>query len=175
MAARHKADTEGGGRDWKRLVILGGIGLIAAVLLWLAAAAWIPRWWSHRMGQAVSSSMTTGVLLGLCFGLVFSILPLTLLWLTMRRRMSWKLRGVWVLAAAVLAAPNLFTLGVAVGTGNGAHAGQRTMDVEAPMFRGSTLIGALAAVLIFMTVVIMFRRRGRVPKAPKVPQAPAAA
>jgi hypothetical protein len=52
---------------------------------------------------------------------------------------------VVVLVAALLAAPNVLTLGIVVGAGSGAHAGDRTLDVEAPGFRGASLIGALAA------------------------------
>jgi uncharacterized integral membrane protein len=81
--------------------------------------------------------------------------------MTMRRPMRWKTRVLWLLLALVLAAPNLMTLGVAVGSGGGAHAGQRTMDVRAPMFRGATLIGTLVGVVIFVVMVFMYRRKGR--------------
>jgi hypothetical protein len=37
------------------------------------------------------------------------------------------------------------TLGIVLGTGSGAHAGDRILDVEAPGFRGATLAGALIA------------------------------
>ena len=92
---------------------------------------------------------------------MFTILPLGLLWMTMRRPMRWKTRALWLLLAVILAAPNLMTLGVAVGSGSGAHAGQRTMDVRAPMFRGATLLGSLIAIVIFVVLVIVYRRRGR--------------
>ena len=53
----------------------------------------------------------------MCFGFVFTILPLSLLWLT--------------------------------------------------MFRGATLIGTLIAVVVFIVMVIVYRRRAsRTPKAP---------
>lgn len=151
-------------RDLKRRAITIGLTLIAMVLIYLAASAFIPRWWAHRISGAVNGQLSTGTLLGLCFGLVFTILPLGLLWLTMRRPMHWKTRLAWVVLALILAAPNLMTLGVAVGTGSGAHAGQRTMDVNAPMFRGATLIGTLIAAVVFITMIIVYRRRA--PKAP---------
>jgi hypothetical protein len=78
----------------------------------------------------------------------------------MRRPMRWRTRIAWLALAAILAAPNLMTLGVAIGTGSGAHAGQRTMDVQAPMFRGATAVGALIAVVIFIAMVVVYRRRG---------------
>lgn len=153
------------GRDWKRKAVTITLLLIALVLVYLAATAYIPRWWSQRIGGAVDGTMSTGTLLGVCFGLVFTIVPLGLLWVTMRRPMRWKTRLLWVLLAVVLAAPNLMTLGVAVGGGSGAHAGQRTMDVQAPMFRGATAIGALSAAAVFVVLVIVYRRRGRAPEA----------
>ena len=166
----------GGGherRDLKRRVITIVLALIAMVLIYFAAAAYVPRWWAHRISSAVNGQLSTGTLLGVCFGIVFTILPLGLLWLTMRRSMRWKTRLLWVLLALILAAPNLMTLGVAIGTGSGAHAGQRTMDVDAPMFRGATLIGTLVAVAVFVAMIVVYRRRA--PKAPKQPKAPAAA
>ena len=168
MSGRHASDT-GGGRDWKRRAITIAAALVALVLGYLAAAAFIPRWWSHRIGDAASGKFSTGILLGFCFGTVFTIMPLGLLWLTMRRPMRWKTRLYWLLLGVVLALPNLFTLGVAVGSGNAAHAGQRTMDVDAPGFRGATLVGALFAVLAVLAMVIVYRRRGPVPRKSKAP------
>jgi hypothetical protein len=34
------------------------------------------------------------------------------------------------------------------------------MDVQAPMFRGATAVGALIAVVIFIAMVVVYRRRG---------------
>ena len=79
----------------------------------------------------------------------------------MRRYRSWKVTALWLLLAAILAAPNLMTLGVTIGGGSASHAGQRTMDVLAPMFRGATLVGALLAIVVFVTVVVVFRRQLR--------------
>lgn len=168
MRARHAAPqgtapgtapTAGGHRDLKRRVIAIVLVIIALVVFYFIAAAFIPRWWAQRMGDAIDGKLSTGSLLGVCFGLVFTFLPLGLLWLTMRRPMRWKTRVAWLVLAAVLAAPNLMTLGVAIGTGSGAHAGQRTMDVQAPMFRGATAIGALVAAVIFIAMVVVYRRR----------------
>jgi hypothetical protein len=127
-----------GRRSFTRRAIVYGLVLVALVLGYFAGAAFIPRWWSHRIGGASNGAFSTGVLLGVCFGIVFTVLPLGLLWFTMRRSMRWKTRIMWLILAVILAAPNLMTLGVAIGTGSGAHAGQRTMDVQAPGFRGAT-------------------------------------
>lgn len=62
------------------------LALIAMVLIYFAAAAYVPRWWAHRISGAVNGQLSTGTLLGLCFGIVFTILPLGLLWLTMPKQ-----------------------------------------------------------------------------------------
>ena len=68
-----------------------------------------------------------------------------------------------VAGALVLAIPNLLTLGIVVGNGSAAHAGERTLDVEAPNFRASTLAGAIVAVLVFIALqyLLTSRRRAR--------------
>jgi hypothetical protein len=93
----------------------------------------------------VQGSITAGTLVGLFYGFVFTLVPLALLWAAFRLFGSWKLRLGALVVAALVAAPNLLTLGIVLGTGSGAHAGDRVLDVEAPGFRGASLIGALAA------------------------------
>ncbi len=55
------------------------------------------------------------------------------------------------------------TLGIVLGTGNAAHAGERILDVEAPAFRGATLAGALIALgmIGFVAFLMMSRRESR--------------
>jgi len=84
-AAAPAATGGGERRDLKRRVITIVLALIAMVLIYLAAAAYVPRWWAHRIADAVDGKLSTGTLLGVCFGFVFTILPLGLLWLTMFR------------------------------------------------------------------------------------------
>jgi hypothetical protein len=114
-------------------------------LLALLGAAFLPRWWAQRIGDQVGGSITTGGFLGLFYGFVFTLLPLVVLWFAIRFLHTWRKRAVAVGVAVLLAAPNLLTLGIVLGTGNAAHAGDRTLDVEAPAFRGGTLAGALLA------------------------------
>ena len=69
-----------------------------------------------------------------------------------------------VLGALILAAPNLMTLGIVLGNGKGAHAGQRTLDDQAPGFRGASLIGVLIALVLaggVQYLVTSRRNRGR--------------
>lgn len=143
-----------------RLLLLGGI-LVAAVVIYFIAAATIPRWWAHRIGDQVNGSGTAGIGLGLFYGFVFTFLPLLVLSFALVRRRSWRLRA-WLLAGAVLLAlPNLFTLGIVLGTGSAAHAGERTLDVEGPYFRAATLAGAVLGVLAVVGVRSLWYSRRR--------------
>jgi hypothetical protein len=149
-------------RIWARRALVGMVILGVLVLAGYLGAAFIPRWWSHRIGDQVNGGMTTGILIGLFYGFVFTALPLVVLWRGLRKRRSVKAWAAWIGIAVVLALPNLFTLGIVIGTGNAAHAGERTLDVEAPGFRGSTLAGAIVAavaVAMFLYLLISGRRR----------------
>ena len=56
------------------------------------------------------------------------------------------------------------TLSVVFGGNSAAHAGERIMDVDAPGFRGASLVGSVVAALVFVGVVVLtiqYRRRGR--------------
>ena len=149
--------------DWKhRLFVWGGI-TVGALLGLLIGAAFIPRWWAQRVGDQANESFAGGIMLGLFYGFVFTVLPLLLIVWGIRRRRSGKM-WLWILGgAALLALPNLFTLGIALDVGSGAHAGDRTLDVEAPGFRGATLGGALLAVaaIAFVWYLLSSRRRAR--------------
>jgi MFS family permease len=137
------------------------VALIALALL--TAAAFLPRWWAHRIGDQVGGSIASGIGLGLFYGFVFTFLALVALWLVFRRRRGARAYVIGAAVAIVLASPNLLTLGIVLGSGNAAHAGDRTLDVEAPSFRTSALIGAIAAAVAVLGVVWLLRsrRRGR--------------
>jgi hypothetical protein len=147
--------------NWSRRIV-GGIGLIVVLaLIGLLGAAFLPRWWAQRIGDQVGGSITTGGFLGLFYGFVFTLVPLIVLWLVLRFLGTWRRRAVGVGVAVVLATPNLLTLGIVLGTGNGAHAGDRILDVEAPGFRGGTLAGALLAIACLGGVWYLVRSRRR--------------
>jgi len=137
--------------------------LAVVILLGFVGAAFLPRWWSHFIGDQVGGSIATGVALGLVYGFVFTGLPLVLLRWAFRRRRSWRVWLGAVLVAVLLAAPNLLTLGIVAGSGNAAHAGERTLDVQAPGFRTSSLVGAigLAGAFVFAEYLLYSRRRSR--------------
>ena len=121
--------------------------LAIALLIVLAflGAAFLPRWWAQRVGNQVNGGMILGIILGLFYGFVFTVVPaLTARFAFHKRRplRSWSILGALTL---VLAGPNLLTLGIVIGTGNAAHAGERILDVDAPGFRGATLAGVVLA------------------------------
>jgi MFS family permease len=150
-------------RNWSRRLLVAAIVVVGVVLAGLAASATIPRWWAQRVGDQVDGSIVTGTFVGLFYGFVFTLLPLLVLAAVVRwRRTRWGI-AIGLAIAILLALPNLMTLGIVVGTGNAAHAGDRILDVEAPAFRGGTLLGALLAVGLagFVAYLIASRARAR--------------
>ena len=89
---RAGAWLDGDGRMWLRRFVIGV--LVAAVLILLAflGAAFLPRWWAHRIAHQVNGGMTTGIILGLFYGFVFTIVPLFTAYRAFRKRRPWK---VW--------------------------------------------------------------------------------
>jgi MFS family permease len=148
-------------RDPVSRAIISLVLLVVLAAAVLAMAAFLPRWWAQRIGNQVDGSMTTGIALGLFYGSVFLLLPLAVLRWAFRRRRSLKAVVWWIAVALVLAAPNLVTLAIVVGTGNAAHAGERILDVDAPGFRYSSAAGAAAAVVAMGAIEYLLRSRRR--------------
>lgn len=136
---------------------------MALAIAGLVAAAFIPRWWAHRVGDQANESFAGGIMLGLFYGFVFTLLPLLVIAWAIRKRRSVKAWLIILCVAAAVALPNLFTLSIVLGSGNAAHAGERTLDVEAPGFRGASLGGAIGAVALlgFGWYLLGSRRRAR--------------
>ena len=123
--------VEGGsGPDWGRRALWLVVALVVLLVAGLIASATVPRWWAHRVGDQVDGSITQGTLLGLFYGFVFTFLPLIILALVLRWRRTTRAVVVAVVLAVILALPNLMTLGIVIGRGNAAHAGDRVLDVE---------------------------------------------
>lgn len=147
--------------NWGRRAFWAGVVLVLVLLGGLIASATVPRWWAQRIGDQVDGSITQGTLLGLFYGFVFTLLPLAVLVLILRWRSTWRWVVFTAVLAAILALPNLMTLGIVLGRGNAAHAGDRILDVEAPAFRGGTLAGAILAGLLVGFVIYLLVSRGR--------------
>ncbi|MBA3402046.1 MAG: permease [Actinobacteria bacterium] len=151
------------GPNWSRRLLFAGIVVALVLGGGLIASATIPRWWAQRIGDQVEGSLVTGTFVGLFYGFVFTALPLLALAAVARWRRTPRAIAVAVGFAVILAIPNLMTLGIVLGTGNAAHAGERILDVEAPAFRGASLVGALIALAMagFVSYLIVSRERAR--------------
>lgn len=147
-----------------RFTVFVVVGAVLTVLLYFLLSAFIPRFWSQSVGRQVGGRIGAGVVLGLLYGFVFTFLPLIVLAQARHRAFGWGAKVIIVLVAAALTAPNLMTLGIAIGNGAAARAGNRTLDVMAPAFRQATLwgvvLGAVAAVVV-VTFSILWDRRSR--------------
>jgi hypothetical protein len=147
------------GRSWKRWLAYTAIVVAVVIVGGWVGAAFVPRWWSQRVADRVEGSIWSGSSLGVFYGFVFTLLPLVVVAWAFRKRRSWKAWLAFAALAIVLALPNLFTLGIVLGGGNAAHAGERTLDVEAPGFRNGTAVGAILAVLAFGVLWWLLRSR----------------
>ena len=123
--------------------------MVVVVVGYFVGAAFLPRWWARQIGGWTHDSFTRGLLYGLAFGIVFTLVPLAIAATAFYRRLNQRVRAVIVLVAILFAIPNLLTLGISLGSGGGAHAGNRILDDRAPFFQGATLIGAIIAVVVF--------------------------
>lgn len=137
------------------------VGFVALVLLVLFARAFLPRWWAQRVGGQVNGHFSGGVAWGLFYGFLFTFIPVIVIRQVVRKRFNWPVRVIIIVVAVLLLAPNLLTLSVVLGNGGAAHAGQRIMDVDAPAFRGATLVGAIigVATAVFTLYALASRRK----------------
>lgn len=156
-------DRENPVKVWLRRLVIAVAVLIVAVAVYLVLAAFVPRAWAQSIGRQVNGRISTGIMLGLVYGGIFTFLPLLLLAQIGRRALSWKVKVGLLIGAVVLAIPNLMTLSIVAGSSNAAHDGDRILSVQAPGFRYATLwgvgLGALIGLAV-VAVVVIFERRG---------------
>lgn len=147
-----------GSRIVRVVLIVAAIAIAVAV-----GSAVIPRWWAQRIGGVVDGSLVLGSFVGLVVGLVFTVLPLVVLTMGWKYRDGLKRAIIFFAIACVLGLPNMATLGIVMGNGNGAHAGDRILDVEGPGFRGGSLVGAVFGLLLFLGAgyLVGSRRRNK--------------
>ncbi|PTR28805.1 hypothetical protein C8K36_103173 [Rhodococcus sp. OK519] len=151
---------------WARKAIWAGVIAVALVVAYFILAAFLPRWWAQSVGSLSSGSFSRGITWGLLYGVVCTGVPLLLFYFAWRSRHRAHAR-IWVISLLVLgvvvAIPNLLTLTVVLGNSSAAHAGERTLDVDAPGFRGASLWGAIIGTLLFAAAVFLhvrYRKRG---------------
>ena len=148
---------------WGRRLLWAGALFVGVVIATIVVSATVPRWWAQRVGDQVDGSITQGTTLGLVYGFVFTFLPIVGIVLLLRWRTTWRTVLVALVVGVLFALPNLMTLSIVLGQGNAAHAGDRILDVEAPAFRGGSLVGAIVAVALsgFILYLLMSRDRAR--------------
>ncbi|PKZ62700.1 hypothetical protein CYJ73_25735 [Gordonia terrae] len=145
------------------------IGLVIAALLvvtYFILEAFLPRWWAGQIGQRVEGSFSRGIGTGLVLGIVCTFLPVLFFTLAFvnRSRMKNVPTIMFAVLGVIIAIPNLLTLTVVAGGGNGAHAGERIFDVDAPGFRAATAWGVVIGIVLAIGVgyfIWRYRRRGR--------------
>ena len=91
---------EHGSVNWKRRLLTVAAIVVAVVVGALIASATVPRWWPHQIGDQVDGSITQGILVGLFYGFLFTLLPLAIL----ATVLLWRRRLKWLAAAFILAA-----------------------------------------------------------------------
>ncbi|WP_083533780.1 hypothetical protein [Gordonia desulfuricans] len=167
------AKVQTGWPSWAKKTVWTVILIAVVVAAYFILAAFLPRWWAQRVGNMAAESMGQGILTGLGFGLVCTLVTLLFLFLAFGAR-RWSRRKFFVPAflilAIVVSIPNLLTLGIVLGAGNGAHAGERILDVQAPGFRGATLIGVIIGAVVFAAITLVgFQMRRRPAKGADAP------
>ena len=69
-------ETSAGRSRFSPQAILILVGLTVVALFGLSA--FLPRWWSHRIGDQVHGSFSSGIGLGLFYGFVLTLIPLAI-------------------------------------------------------------------------------------------------
>lgn len=149
---------------WRNRIIGVLAVAVALVVAYFILASFIPRWWAQRIAaMSGHGSFAKGIWSGLGLGFVCTVVPLFLLMAVVgvwRRRGGRFLAGAAAVLALAVSLPNLMTLTIVWGGSNAAHAGERVLDVDAPGFRGASLIGAIVAAALF-GLALFLRIRGR--------------
>ncbi|MFJ4028464.1 hypothetical protein ACIPWF_13900 [Paenarthrobacter sp. NPDC089989] len=156
--------------NWGVKIILIIVALLVAVATYFVLGAILPRWWSDVIAGQIRRDLGASVLVGMFYGFVFTFVPLVIAWQATHKAVKWPLKIAILLVAVAVATPNLLTAGIVFGSSESAHAGQRTLSVDAGFFTTWTAISAVAAALIFAAVTILWavwRRRGKQMKALK--------
>lgn len=152
------APARTGRPSWVNKAILITVGVVGLIIAYFVLAAFLPRWWSIRVGNLADQAFSKGISWGLTFGVMCTLLPLLLFsaaWAVRKKRGGKITAIVAVVLAVVTAFPNLLTLSIVLGGNNAAHAGERTLDTEAPGFRGATAVGAIIAVILFAALTFL--------------------
>ncbi|WP_072687099.1 hypothetical protein [Rhodococcus marinonascens] len=151
---------------WSKKVIGVVVLLVVVVIAYLILSAYFPRAWAQNVGGLANGSFGGGILWGLLFGFVCTLVPLLLFygaWRLLRRRRFRPMQIGLLIVGILVLLPNILTLSVVLGVNSAAHAGERIMDVDAPGFRGASLAGGIIGAVVFLGgigVGCTYRKRG---------------
>lgn len=137
--------------------------VLAAVVCgaYLAATAFVPRWWAEQVGAYIGGGRARAIGYGFAVGAVFTFVPLLVLAQVRRGFLNWSWRIVVGLVAVALALPNWLTIAVAVGRSAAATDGRAILTADAPGFRNGSAAGAIFGLLLGLVVVCTSLRLGR--------------
>ena len=153
----HAQEGPGEKANWAARIILVLVALLVLVIACFALAAVLPVWWANAIRNQVQGNLGAGILVGMFYGFVFTFVPLLVAWQATRKAVTWPLKLAIVLVAVALATPNLLTAGIMFGSSEAAHNGQRILGTEATWFPLWTQISAIAAVVIFVVGLVLWR------------------
>lgn len=160
-ARRSEGATSSGGRSLQSRLLFLVVGAVTVLIAYFLGSAVLPRWWAQRVSDVTDGRLIFGNMLGFVSGFVFTVLPLFVLAVGWRLKKSWKRALFFLVAAFMVATPNLLTLGIVLGNGDAAHAGERILDVDGPGFRGGSLVGAVAGVFCGAALLWLIGSRRR--------------
>lgn len=132
---------------WLRRVTVALGVLVVLLLLGVVGSIVLPGWWAGVVTGWVQGITSAGILVGLTCGVVFTALPAGIIAFAVRSSWQWRTRLIVAAAAAVLALPNVLTLVIDVSRTSSAYDARLDMVIGAPAFTGSTLVGAILALV----------------------------
>ncbi|MGC0251676.1 hypothetical protein [Pseudactinotalea sp. Z1748] len=145
---------------WLRTSALVTGSAVLIILLVLVAAATLPSWWASTVGRQADGVSAAGILWGLFYGVVFTLVPMVLILVAIRVHWHWKVRLGVGAGALLLLLPNLLTLAVALGLSESTREARTVLTVQAPNFGVATLIGVLTTLLLGGGAALLIYRMG---------------
>ncbi|MGC0271808.1 hypothetical protein ACO0LV_02275 [Pseudactinotalea sp. Z1739] len=145
---------------WLRTSALVTASAVLIILLVAVAAATLPSWWTSTVGRQIDGVSAAGILWGLFYGVVFTLVPMVLILVAIRVRWHWKVRLGVGAGALLLLLPNLLTLAVSLGLSDSTRTARTVLTVQAPNFGVATLIGVLTTLLLGGGAALFIYRMG---------------
>lgn len=149
---------------WGLRIGLGVAAIIILAIVYLVVLLFLPVWWATRVSNQTQGSVTSGIILGLTYGFVFTFVPLLIAWQARYKKVSWPWKAVIVVLAIIVAIPNLLTLSIYANSSGAAAKARSMIDISATWFPSWTMGGAAAALILFVGIAAfwhLWRARGK--------------